>query len=56
MDLYVIRGLHLQLQSKLKAQEQLRDRAWKNHEAQFQKNCAALIHEGDTLVLADDHS
>ncbi len=56
MSLYAIGDLHLHFQSPLKARAQMRERVWKNHEEQFQKNCAALLHEEDTLVLVGDHS
>ena len=56
MSLYAIGDLHLHFQSQLKAQGQLKDRAWKDHEALFRKNCAALLRDGDTLVLIGDHS
>ena len=56
MALYTIGDLHLHFQSPLKAQSQRKERVWKDHEARFQKNCAALLGEEDTLVLAGDHS
>ena len=56
MSLYAIGDLHLHFQSRLKAPGQLTDKVWKDHEARFQRNCAAVIHEGDTLVLVGDHS
>ena len=56
MSLYAIGDLHLHFQSPLKAPGQLTGRVWRDHEALFQKNCAALIREGDTLLLAGDHS
>ena len=55
MSLFAIGDLHLHFQSPLRAPGQLKDRAWKNHEARFRKNCAALVREGDTLVLDGDH-
>ena len=56
MSLYAIGDLHLHYQSVLKAQGQLRDPAWRDHEVRFRKNCAALVRPGDTLVLLGDHS
>ena len=56
MSLYAIGDLHLHYQSVLKAPGQLRDPAWRNHEARFRTNCAALLRPGDTLVLVGDHS
>lgn len=56
MSLYAIGDLHLHFQSQLKAQGQLRDPVWRNHEERFQKNCAAVVRESDTLLLAGDHS
>ena len=56
MSLYAIGDLHLHFQSPLKAKAQLRERVWKNHEEKFRKNCAALLSQEDTLVLAGDHS
>ena len=56
MALYTIGDLHLHFQSPLKATSQRKERIWKNHEERFQKNCAALLGEEDTLVLAGDHS
>ena len=56
MSLYAIGDLHLHFQSPLKAKAQDRDRIWKNHEERFRRNCAALLREDDTLVLAGDHS
>ena len=56
MRLFAIGDLHLHFQSHLKAQEQLTDRVWKNHETRFRKNCSGLIRENDTLVLVGDHS
>ena len=56
MALYTIGDLHLHFQTELKARAQMKERVWKNHEEKFRKNCAALIHEDDTLVLAGDHS
>ncbi len=56
MSLYAIGDLHLHFQSVLKAPGQLHDRAWKNHEEKFRKNCAKLITPADTLVLVGDHS
>ena len=56
MSLYAIGDLHLHYQSQLKAPGQLTDRVWKNHEERFRRNCAAVIHDRDTLVLVGDHS
>ena len=56
MSLYAIGDLHLHFQSQLKAQGQLRDPVWRNHEERFRKNCAAVVRESDTLLLAGDHS
>ena len=56
MSLFAIGDLHLHYQSVLKAPGQLHGRIWKNHEEVFRKNCAKLISEEDTLVLAGDHS
>ena len=56
MSLYAIGDLHLHFQSPLKAKAQMKDRVWKNHEEKFQKNCARLLSEDDTLVLVGDHS
>ncbi len=56
MSLYAIGDLHLHFQSELKAPGQLHGRVWKNHEQKFRKNCAGMIREEDTLVLAGDHS
>ena len=49
MALYTIGDLHLHFQSPLKAQSQRKERVWKDHEARFQKNCAALL--GAVLLL-----
>ena len=56
MSLYAIDDLHLHYQSRLKAPGQLTDKVWKDHEERFRKNCAAVIHDNDTLVLVGDHS
>ena len=57
MSLYAIGDLHLHFQSQLKpGHPQLKDRAWKNHEEKFRRNCAALLTDEDTLVLVGDHS
>ena len=56
MALYAIGDLHLHFQSELKAPNQLKSRLWKNHEEKFQKNCAKLLTDEDTLVLVGDHS
>ena len=56
MSLYAIGDLHLHYQSVLKAPAQLYDRAWKNHEERFRRNCVKTVLSGDTLVLVGDHS
>jgi len=56
VSLYAIGDLHLHYQSVLKAPGQLHDKAWKNHEEKFRKNCAKTVTVEDTLVLAGDHS
>ena len=56
MALYAIGDLHLHFQTDLKAKNQLKDRAWKNHEEKLRKNCVELIQQEDTLVLVGDHS
>ena len=56
MSLYTIGDLHLHFQAPLKAQNQMKDRVWKNHEVKFQKYCRSLLTEDDTLLLAGDHS
>ena len=56
MALYAIGDLHLHFGSELKAPGQMTGKAWKNHERRFEKNCAALVREEDTLVLLGDHS
>lgn len=56
MSLFAIGDLHLHFQSQLKAPGQLKERVWKNHEERFRKNCAAVVHQNDTLVLVGDHS
>lgn len=56
MSLYAIGDLHLHFQSELNAPGQLHDRVWRKHEQKFQKYCAQLLTESDTLVLAGDHS
>ena len=56
MALYAIGDLHLHFQSELKAQGQLRDKVWRNHEEKFRKNCERMIAAQDTLVLIGDHS
>lgn len=56
MSLYAIGDLHLHYQSVLKAPGQLYGRVWKNHEEKFLKNCRKAVTDGDTLVLAGDHS
>ncbi len=56
MSLYAIGDLHLHFQSELKAPGQRSGKAWKNHERKFQKYCASLLNQDDTLVLVGDHS
>ena len=56
MALYAIGDLHLHFQTALKARAQMKDRVWKNHEEKFRRNCAELLRDEDTLVLAGDHS
>ena len=56
MSLYAIGDLHLHFQSQLKARAQMKDKDWKGHEEKFRLNCARLLRESDTLVLAGDHS
>ena len=56
MSLYAIGDLHLHFQSELRARAQMKDRAWKNHEERFLKNCTGILKPEDTLVLAGDHS
>ena len=56
MALYAIGDLHLHFQTDLRAKAQMKDRAWKNHEQKFRKNCEARIRPEDTLVLVGDHS
>ena len=56
MGLFAIGDLHLHFQSELKARNQLYGRVWRDHEEKFQKNCAKLIGDEDTLVLVGDHS
>ena len=56
MALYAIGDLHLHFQTALKARAQMKDRVWKNHEEIFRRNCAELLRDEDTLVLAGDHS
>ncbi len=56
MSLYAIGDLHLHFQARLKATAQLKDRVWRDHEARFRKNCAAVVRQSDTLVLVGDHS
>ena len=51
MALYAIGDLYLHFQTDLRAKAQMKDRAWKNHEQKFRKNCEAHIQPGDTLVL-----
>ncbi len=56
MALYAIGDLHLHFQSELKAQGQLKDRLWRDHEVKFKKACAQTLTDHDTLVLVGDHS
>ena len=56
MSLYAIGDLHLHFESELKAPDQLHNPVWKNHEQIFKENCARLLSDEDTLVLAGDHS
>ena len=56
MSLYALGDLHLHFQSVLKAEVQLYDPLWKDHEEKFRKNCEELIQEDDVLVLVGDHS
>lgn len=57
MSLYAIGDLHLHFGAELKiGHPQLRDRAWRNHEEKFRKNCAKLLTADDTLALLGDHS
>ena len=56
MSLYAIGDLHLHFQTSRVPRGQLKDRAWREHEEKFRKNCLRLVNESDTLVLAGDHS
>ncbi len=56
MSLYAIGDLHLHYQSSLKAQAQLYDPLWKDHEERFKRNCENLLSGEDVLVLVGDHS
>ena len=56
MALYAIGDLHLHFQTALKANQQMKDRVWKNHEQKFRQICAEMILPEDTLVLAGDNS
>ena len=56
MSMYAIGDLHLHFGTERQAANQSRDRAWKNHEEKFKKNCARLIQPEDTLALVGDHS
>ena len=56
MALYVIGDLHLHFQAELKAQAQLTDPLWQDHEERFKTNCQELVSDDDTLVLVGDHS
>ena len=56
MSLFAIGDLHLHFQSELKAQGQMTDPVWKNHEERFLSNCRRMIGPEDTLLLAGDHS
>lgn len=56
MSLYAIGDLHLHFQAELKAANQLRDPAWRDHEALLRHQCERLVRPEDTLVLLGDHS
>ena len=56
MALYAIGDLHLHFQTELKAKLQMKDRAWRNHEEVFRKNCDIMLQPDDTLVLTGDNS
>lgn len=56
MSLYAIGDLHLHYQSELKAQAQLYDPLWKDHEKRCKENCQRKIKDDDVLVLIGDHS
>ena len=56
MALYAIGDLHLHFQTELKANLQMKDRVWRNHEEVFRKMCRELILPEDTLVLVGDNS
>lgn len=56
MALYALGDLHLHFQTELKAKLQMRDRAWRNHEEVFRKNCEGMLQPDDTLVLTGDNS
>ncbi len=56
MSLYAIGDLHLHFQSELKAPGQIHGRVWKDHERKFQRYCAEMLTDADTLVLVGDHS
>ena len=57
MSLYAIGDLHLHFGAPLKiGHPQLKDRLWKGHEEKFQKHCARLLTDDDTLILVGDHS
>ncbi|MBQ9593289.1 MAG: metallophosphoesterase [Lachnospiraceae bacterium] len=56
MSLYAIGDLHLHYATDRCPQSQRKDRAWRNHEEKFRKNCQAMLSPEDVLVLAGDHS
>lgn len=56
MGLYALGDLHLHYESELKADSQIRGRAWRNHEERFLKNCRKVLGDDDTIVLVGDHS
>ena len=56
MSLYAIGDLHLHYQCELKAEVQLHDPLWKDHEKKLKNNCERLMSDDDVLVLVGDHS
>ena len=56
MSLYAIGDLHLHFQAQVKAQSQLHDKLWKDHEEKFRRSCLRLLRPDDTLLLLGDHS
>ena len=56
MSLYAIGDLHLHFQAQIKAQSQLHDKLWKDHEEKFRRSCLRLLRPDDTLMLLGDHS